>query len=172
MWTTAQAVLLALSLGGCFTFITEHHASWNEADEARYRQDGTAAVLGEVAVTMRAGDVSNGAESFVYLIPVTAYTTEWLEQYIVKGRRIDGRDPRSLPASRATVVGPDGRFAFRRLPAGDYYLTCTVTRVIAPFKLWRFRLVSPSTERVEAYARVAVQEAEEWKVTVTRPAEP
>jgi hypothetical protein len=169
LWRILPAILLAGWLGGCVSSQAEHRVPWNEADDAPYRREGTAAVLGEVSVKMRAGDISNGAEAFVYLIPVSPYSTEWLQQYVVKGGRIDGRDPRSFPASRATLVGPDGRFQFRNLPAGDYYLSCTVTRVLPPFRLGPIRLVSPSTERVEAYARVAVRDGEEWRVTVTRP---
>ena len=170
-WLLSSA-LLAGGLSGCWSFAADHRAPLNEAEFASYRQDGTAIVSGEVAVKMRAGDTSNGAESFVYLVPVTPYTTEWFEQYIVRGRRITGDDPRSLAAIRATIVGPDGRFRFRNLPSGDYYLSCTVNRSTPPFRMGRIKFASPSVERVEAYARVAVKEGEEGRVTLTRPAAP
>jgi len=167
-----QAVLLAGLLGGCSFGAVEHRVPLNEADFAPYLQDGTATIVGETSVRMQAGDVSTGAESFVYLVPVTPYSTEWFEHAIVRGQQIRGHDPRSLRVTRVTVVGADGRFEFRNLPSGDYYLNCAVTRAIQPFRLGPMRLASPSTERVEAYARVTLKEGEEARVTVTRPLSP
>lgn len=156
-------------LGGCMSFSYSHTVPLNEADYAPYLSAGTATIAGTVSAKMRAGDISNGAESFVYLVPVTPYSTEWFEHTVVSSHSISGTDPRSLRVARSTIVGPDGRFQFSNLPAGDYYLSCTITRSIPPFRIWRFRLVSPSTERVDTYARVTVQSGEQAQVIVTRP---
>ena len=169
---TATFIALAMCvelLGGCTSFSDSHKVPLNEADYAPYLSTGTATIAGEVSVMMRAGDISNGAESFVYLVPVTPYSTEWFEQAMINSRSISGTDPRSLRVARSTVVGPDGRFQFSNLPAGDYYLSCTITRSIPPFRIWWFKLISPSTERVDTYARVTVQPGERAQVIVTRP---
>jgi hypothetical protein len=164
----AWAVCVEL-LGGCMSFNYSHKVPLNEADYAPYLSAGTATIAGEVSATMQAGDISNGAESFVYLVPVTPYSTEWFEHAMISSHSISGTDPRSLRAARSTVVGPNGRFQFSNLPAGDYYLSCTITRSIPPFRILQFRLVSPSTERVDTYARVTVQPGEQAQVIVTRP---
>lgn len=156
-------------LGGCVLLSDSHKVPLNEADYAPYLREGTAIIAGAVLIKMRAGDINNGAESFVYLVPVTPYSTEWFEHAMVSGRSISGTDPRSLRAARSTIVGPDGRFQFSNLPAGDYYLSCTVTRSIPPFRIGKFRLISPSTERVDTYARVTVQAGELAQAIVTRP---
>ncbi|HEV8243997.1 MAG TPA: hypothetical protein VGQ07_08385 [Nitrospirales bacterium] len=156
-------------LGGCMSFSHSHKVPLNEADYAPYLSTGTAIIAGTVSAKMRAGDISNGAESFVYLVPVTPYSTEWFEHAMVSSHSISGTDPRSLRAARATVVGPDGRFQFSKLPAGDYYLSCTITRSVPPFRIWRFRLGNSSIERVDTYARVTVQPGEQAQVLVTKP---
>lgn len=156
-------------LGGCMSFSYSHTVPLSEADYTPYLSAGTATIAGTVSAKMQAGDISNGAESFVYLVPVTPYSTEWFEHAMVSSHGISGTDPRSLRTARSTIVGSDGRFQFFNLPAGDYYLSCTITRSIPPFRIWRFRLVSPSTERVDTYARVTVQPGEQAQVIVTRP---
>ena len=155
--------------GGCVSLSASHKVPLNEADYAPYLGKGTAIIAGAVSIKMRAGDISNGAESFVYLVPATPYSTEWFEHAMIGGRSISGTDPRSLRAVRSMVVGPDGRFQFSNLPAGDYYLSCTITRSIPPFHIGGFRLISPSTERVDTYARVTVKAGEQAQVIVTRP---
>jgi len=168
------AALIALTvcaelLGSCASSNYSHKVPLNEADYAPYLRAGTATIAGAVSAKMQAGDVSNGAESFVYLVPVTPYSMEWFEHAMISSHSISGTDPRSLRAARSTVVGSDGRFQFSNLPAGDYYLSCTITRSIPPLRIGRFRLVSPSTERVNAYARISVQSGEQTQVIVTRP---
>ena len=162
-------VVCAELLSCCMSFSYSHKVPLNEADYAPYLSQGTATIAGEVTAKMRAGDISNGAESFVYLVPVTPYSTEWFEHAMVSSHSISGTDPRSLRAARSTVVGADGRFQFSNLPAGDYYLSCTITRSIPPLRIGRFRLVSPSTDRVDTYARVTVQAGAQAQVRVTRP---
>jgi hypothetical protein len=161
--------LCAELLGGCMPFHYSHTVPLSEADYAPYLSAGTATITGTVSAKMRAGDISNGAESFVYLVPVTPYSTEWFEHAMVSSHNISGTDPRSLRAARSTVVGPDGRFQFSNLPAGDYYLSCTITRSIPPFRIGRFRLGNSSIERVDTYARVTVRPGEQAQVIVTRP---
>ena len=163
------AALLAGLVGGCVPSPYDHKTPLREADYVAYLGEGTATIWGEVSVKMRAGDINNGTESSLYLIPVTAYSTEWLEHYIMGGHAINGPDPRSLRVARVTVVGRNGRFQFRNLPAGDYYLSCTITRELPSLRMGRITFARPSTERIEAYARVTVGAGEHRQVMVTRP---
>ncbi len=87
---------------------------------------GTATVEGKVSIISKYGEVQTGADSTVYLVPVTAYATEWFDHYVVQQQKIDGKDPRSFASAHAAVVDYDGHFEFQSIPPGAYYVTCNV----------------------------------------------
>lgn len=165
-------------LGGCTLYDTLYHEFYryahksllNEQDTATSREEGTATISGEVSINLRDGKIAHGAESLIYLIPVSAYTTEWFEHYLVRSHKIIGLDPRAFWVTRATVVGSEGRFQFSNIPAGNYYLSCTVTPVLSPYQFLWATIPRPSIDySVKAYATVTVGAGERIKVSVTRP---
>ena len=160
-------VTVLLLNAGCTGY--NHQVSLNETERSATPQEGTASVDGSVSVKMEKGDVANGAEDFIYLIPVTPYSTEWFEHVIVRGHTLRGQDPRGFRAVRRTVVGNDGRFQFTNIAAGDYFLSCTVSRGRPPVGIGRLAISRPSVERVDAYALAAVKSGEAAHVVVTRP---
>jgi len=170
-------ILMTGFLGGCalpdtlyHTFHGYAHKSLlSEQDTATSREEGTATISGEVSVKLRDGKIAHGEESFVYLIPVTVYTTEWFEHYLLRDHNIIGRDPRAFWVTRATIVGSEGRFEFSNVPAGNYYLSCTVTTDLPPYRFLWVSIPRAGTDAIKAYATVTVGAGERVKVTVARP---
>ena len=68
-----------------------------------------------------------GAEESVYLFPATRYRDESWKRTLIEGNYLTDPDPRSLAFMRTTVADQQGRFRFRSLPAGDYYVVCMIT---------------------------------------------
>jgi hypothetical protein len=171
------ATLITGFLGGCTLsdmlyhefYIYGHKSLLSEQDTASTRVKGTATIVGEVSIKLHDGKSAHGENSFIYLIPVTPYASEWYEHYLVRDHRINGLDPRSFWATRATIVGSEGRFEFSYIPAGNYYLSCTVTPDLPPYRFLWVSISRAGTDAIKAYATVTVQADDHVKVTVTRP---
>ncbi|HZC81826.1 MAG TPA: hypothetical protein VE222_08940 [Nitrospiraceae bacterium] len=161
--------LLAVMMAGCAIFGYEHKALLNETDYVAFLGNGTGMVSGEVSVTMRDGKITHGENSFIYLIPVTPYTSEWFQHAIQQDHKISGIDPRSFRVTRASMVGTEGRFQFTNVPAGEYYLTCTITPDLPPYRFLWVSISRAGTDAIKVYATVTVQVDDHVKVTVTRP---
>lgn len=163
------AVIPVLLLG-CMSRTYQHHVPSNEApDSPAVTAAVPAIIVGEVTIKTRAGEVRSGADSTIFLIPATAYATEWFDHYVVNGEKIDGTDPRSLPSARATPVDRDGRFEFRNVPAGAYYLTCSVHYRRPEFRIIGINIGYRTLVDVETYASVNVGPGQKVDVVVTRP---
>lgn len=132
-------------------------------------QAATAMIAGTVTVKSRTGEVRKGSDSTVYLIPVTAYSTEWFQHYVVNGERVNGKDPRSFGPTRAAATDADGRFEFRAVAPGEYFLTGTVQYQRPGFRMGRLNFGLRTLERIEAYARVKVESNQQVEVEVTHP---
>jgi hypothetical protein len=130
---------------------------------------GTGSIIGEVRIKTSAGEVRTGAESTIYLIPATAYTSEWFEHYVVKREKIDGKDPRSFLSTRAEHVDGQGRFEFSNIPAGAYYLTCRVYYKPPGLRIGRLSFGLGLLQSVDTYATIDIGPAQNVEVLVTRP---
>jgi hypothetical protein len=126
----ASAVALGLAAGGCMTAapsVLDRQQPYVEADYAPYKRDGTAEVSGRAIARTRGGGFIYAAEDTVYLFPATPYTGEWWQRTMVEGSYLTPPDPRSLSYMRTTVADEEGKFRFRSLPPGEYYVVCIVT---------------------------------------------
>jgi hypothetical protein len=120
---------LLLDLCGCassHSVILERQRKYDDAEFAPYRRTGTATLTGQVSFKNRWGDVRFGVEDSVYLFPTTRYTTEWWQRTLLEGKYLPDPDPRSLTCMRTRVTDTKGRFTFTYLPAGEYFVVCTV----------------------------------------------
>jgi hypothetical protein len=158
--------LLAL-LGGCTSKTYKHEASVGEASTSSVVAE-TATIEGKVSITTKYGEVQTGGDSTVYLVPVTAYATEWFDRYVVQQQKIDGKDPRSFASAHAAVVDHDGHFEFQAIPPGAYYVTCNVHYPRRGLKMGRFNFSLRTVETVEAYAKIHVAAGGKAEVLVTR----
>lgn len=122
------SIVLSLAPGGCGTSapqILARQTTFDALEYAPYEGRGTAELSGQAVATTRGG-VIYGAEDSVYVFPATHYTEEWWKRTLIEGTYLAEPDPRSLAFMRTTVADEQGRFRFRSLPAGDYYVVCII----------------------------------------------
>lgn len=98
------------------------------SDYAPYQVAGTAQIVGQAAVTTRAGDTKLGAGSIVTVDPLTPFAQQW---YLLAGTdadRFDEAPPSDLfrRARRKATADFQGRFHVDSLPAGLYLVRSTV----------------------------------------------
>ena len=96
-----------------------------EQEYAQLERVGSSTVEGQVFMTTRGGDVKYGAGREVILTPVNPYTTE-AAQAIMGGRILEEADPRAKEFTHKTIADGEGRFEFKDLPAGRYYVAGSV----------------------------------------------
>jgi hypothetical protein len=123
---------LVLVVGGCaYTApapsIYQRAQTFNEAEYAPYAGEGTASISGQAFLKTRGGDVKYGAGETVVLHPVTAYSKEWWTASIESGRKMSEADARASATMRTVTADGEGRFKFEKLPAGEYYIACSVS---------------------------------------------
>ena len=87
---------------------------------------GTAIVKGQAFLKTRGGDVKTAAGNEVILNPVTTYSNQWYESYYLQGLPMKEPDPRVWKYIRKTVADGDGRFTFKNVALGEYYVTTGV----------------------------------------------
>jgi hypothetical protein len=126
-------------------------------------------ISGEVFVKIKTGEIRKASDATIYLIPVTDYSREWFDHHIVHSQTVTGKDPRSFPSVRAASVDTEGHFLFQHIPAGSYYLTCTVQYQRSNFRLGRMNFGLRTPERSEAYAEITVAPGQKADIIVTRP---
>jgi hypothetical protein len=160
-------LLILAVVGGCTKVHKPIPASVDEMIPSAVVAE-TATIEGKVHVISRYGEMHTGADSTVYLVPVTAYATEWFDRYIVQQQKFDGKDPRSFPSAHATVVDFDGHFEFQTVPPGAYYVICNVHYPHRGLKIGRFHFSLRTVETVEAYAKTHVAADQKAEVLVTR----
>ena len=115
---------------GCTT-VVKQTVPFNEADFEPYVGEGTSTILGTAYMRNRSGEVEAAAAQLIELIPVTPYTQERFEFALDPSKRLEPRDLRLDRHIRRMVADGEGRFAFRSIPAGDYFVVCTLTFDVA-----------------------------------------
>jgi len=98
-----------------------------ETEYQSLTQTGNATIRGQAFLKTRGGDVKTGAGNIVTLEPVTSYSLQGHNQSCTTGRRIDAPDPRALAYVREQTADGNGRFTFKNVPPGDYFVTTEVT---------------------------------------------
>jgi undecaprenyl-diphosphatase len=130
--------------------------------------EGNAVVAGRVILKTPEEEIKKGADSTVYLVPVTDYSKEWFEHYVLKSGRVRGKDPRAFRSTLATVTDQEGRFEFRKVAPGEYYLICTLLNTKPGFRMGRLNFALRTARTAVAYAMVNVDSEQRIDVTVTR----
>jgi len=123
------AVVAMLSFTACFYTPPrpwQRQTQFNAADYAPYDKPAGASISGQAFLKTRGGDVKFGAGNYVTLDPVTPYFTEWFEHTALRGTLKADPDSRTHPYHRETRADGEGRFTFENLPAGDYYIACSI----------------------------------------------
>jgi len=122
----ALPLLLLLGCMASVSQVHERHRRYEESEYAPYTSRGTGDLEGQARAKNRWGDIRYAYEDTVYLFPATPYTDEWWDRTLIGGEYLTDPDPRSLSFMRRRVADREGRFWFENLPAGDYYIVCTI----------------------------------------------
>lgn len=126
----APILILLLALPGC---ATQHEPTWDTTvvdDEEQYMpylEQGTANLTGQAFLLQRGGGVVKAAGRTVTLDPATATGIEWWSKSNWQYRELTPPSPGFNKARRTTMADAEGKFKFKNLPAGTYYLRTEVT---------------------------------------------
>lgn len=130
----AMAIAAAVfALSGCAT--PPAPPAWSAADEKNeaeylpFLSRGSASLRGQAFLTQAGGRVVTAAGRTVTLDPATTVGREWWQKAgkLWVHRTQIPPSAAFAKARRTTVADADGRFTFRDLPAGAYYLRTEVT---------------------------------------------
>jgi len=160
------AAALVAALVGCAVPSQNRPLSRMAFPEAEYRvlpQIGAGTVKGQAFLKTRGGDVKLAAGNEVMLNPVTSYSLEWFEKSYLPGRALEAADPRLATYLRTTVADGSGRFTFRSVPAGEYFVTTIVRWDAATGYQGALQ-----TQGGVVTKRIKVTEGEEIEVILTR----
>jgi len=98
-----------------------------EQEYQNLQKSGSAVVKGQAFLKTRGGDVKVAAGNEVILNPVTSYSNEWYEKGYVLQMNLVEPDPRLWNYMKKTVADGSGRFVFKDVPPGEYYVTTVIT---------------------------------------------
>jgi hypothetical protein len=102
---------------------------FNEQDFIPYSKVGTASITGQVFLKTRGGDVKYGAGDTIFMFPSTPYTREmqhFVNHEITNRVNIENVDKRWRNYIKKTTADGSGNFEFSKIPAGEYYLECSL----------------------------------------------
>lgn len=90
-------------------------------------KEGNAIVKGQAFLKTRGGDIKTAAGSEVLLNPVTSYSLQWYEIAYLAGKPLTEPDPRLSSYVIKQIADGSGRFTFKKVPSGDYFVTSLIT---------------------------------------------
>jgi hypothetical protein len=105
----------------------EARIPFNEDEYKQLPKVGTAVVRGQAFLKTRGGDVKTAAGSEVVLNPVTSYSLDWYGRGYLQGVRLEPSDTRLAAYMKTQTADGSGRFTFKNVPPGEYFVTTTVT---------------------------------------------
>jgi hypothetical protein len=159
IWLIVSAAILA----GCAAQQPIVRIPFPEAEYAALPKTGTGVVRGQAFLKTRGGDVKLGAGNRIVLNPVTSYSQQWYQTIYEQGKPIEEPDLRVQQYLRETTGDAEGRFEFKDVPPGDYFVITVVTWE-APVG-YRGSLVSQGGYVIK---RVTVRDGQEQQVILTR----
>lgn len=134
--------------------------------EAEYaalpKASGQSIIKGQAFLKTMGGDVKRAAGNPVVLEPVTSYSIEWFEKQHLQRLAMETPDPRRKPYIRTETADADGRFMFRNVPAGEYF--------VISFVRWMGQAPngSPAPQGATVAKRVRVDGTESVDLILTR----
>lgn len=126
-------LLLALVLAGCATAPPPAPpalpVAFSAAEYAALPQSGNSTITGQAFLTKANGEAKAAAGNEIRLNPVTSYSLYAYNQAASAQQKLD---PRCLQYRRTTRADRNGRFSFKNIPAGDYFVSAAVKSPAAP----------------------------------------
>ncbi len=114
-----QLGVTVIMLGGC---TVGRQTAFDPAEFSGMTRKGTGVVTGQVSVDTQNHGTIHPHFQPIFLVPVTAYTTENVQRRFINGENLQAADKRLSQYERAANTDGDGHFTFRGVPAGEYYL--------------------------------------------------
>lgn len=149
--------MLALTLIGCASVT---RIPFPENEYSQLQKEGSAIVKGQVFMKTRGGNVKYGAGEEILLNPVTSYSKQWFEVNYLGKRVMSAQDPRQKDYIKTTLADGEGRFIFKKVPAGRYYVVGNVTWEAVPNQMF--------PEGGIITKQITVNENEEVEIILTR----
>ena len=144
--TLAIALLLAAITTGCVTTVPLT-TTFDPSEVAFIKEQGTNTIEGSALIRQRGGGVVNCAGYQVNLIPRGAYAEERMKiiygtawnsafrQYNFGGQRPPTPDPAYLSNSRNAVCDTLGKFVFRNVAAGSYFIITEIRWEVGEYSI-------------------------------------
>ncbi|SFV53549.1 hypothetical protein MNB_SV-3-212 [hydrothermal vent metagenome] len=88
---------------------------------------GKGTIKGKIYILDSYGNKVVGANTRLYLNPLTSYSKQWYEESYLGGYRMQKADSRLFNYLKFTASDVNGNFSFYGVPSGRYYLIGTVT---------------------------------------------
>lgn len=150
-------------LTSCATMIPpQRRMAFPEHEYLSLARSGTAIVKGQAFLKTRGGDVKVAAGNEIILNPVTSYSNEWYEKAHVQGTILVEPDSRLLNYVLRTVADGNGMFTFKNVPAGQYFVTTSVTWEAATGYQGALQMQGGTVTK-----RITVNDSDEIEVIVT-----
>lgn len=156
---------LASTLVGCGTYTPPSPAMrppFPEAEYAALSRTGSATVSGQAFLKTRGGDVKTGAGNAVYMVPVTSYSIFAYDNRDAYAG-LTQPDPRMSGFTRETIADASGRFSFKNVPDGNYYIKARVTWEVPSGGKYSYM----STQGGDLWKTISVKNGESVEVIVT-----
>jgi hypothetical protein len=156
-------LIVTLCACGCQETPPVARIPFPQAEYAALPKTGTGVVRGQAFLKTRGGDVKTAAGSLVWLNPATSYAEQWYEVGYLKDSPLEPVDPRVRQYNLETVADAEGRFEFRNVPPGDYFLATQV--------VWEAPTGyrgSPVPQGGLVAKRITVRDGQEQQVVLTR----
>lgn len=127
---------------------------------------GTATIQGQAFLKTRGGDVKYAAGNEIYLLPVTSYSNQWYRVSLEWPKKAINPiyDPRYKQYITTVIGDGEGRFEFKNVPAGDYYLSTTI--VWQYVEGGRYPSLTPTGGTI--VKKISVKDNQKLKVIFTR----
>lgn len=128
--------LAGLILSGCasaplapINWQSSRSAEQDIADYAPFMQSGSGAITGQAFLTQQSGGVVVAAGREVILDPATHIAIEWWQKIGTNYEHLDVVPPSEnfSKQRRKAIADASGKFEFRNLPAGKYFVRTVLT---------------------------------------------
>ena len=99
--------LLLVVLAGCAANIppaAPRQLAFDSTEYEPYARPGTGRITGQILFRTETDEVKPGSGKQVILSPVTSYCTEWWQQEVVGGQRLQPADSRAARFERTTAA--------------------------------------------------------------------